>query len=157
MRAKNCFIATVLCMVIFVICALSDFYLCAILSLLSAFVFFTFGIYKHKDEQIRQEYAEFADMSQFVIGMTKEDVEKLNSKYIKMRIDETNASLSGICETCGGKVVNGVCTYCGNVYDDNSKISYLNYATRYGERQFTFNGQNLIKTKIYLNSIEKFL
>lgn len=157
LNAKKCFIATVTGVVMFVVYAIFEWHLLAILSLLSSFVFLTFGLYKYQNERVRREYAEFSDMSKFYIGMPKEEVEKLNSNYIGVRIDETNEALSGICETCGGKVVNGVCAYCGNVYDDSTKISYIQYNTRYGGRLFTFKGPKLTNMKIELNPIEKFL
>lgn len=144
------------CMTLFVIFALYDLYILAMISLLFAFAFLFDGVYKHSNESAKKEYEEFSDMSEFFIGMPKEDVKRLNSKYIETIIDETNEALSNICETCGGKVVNGVCTYCGNKYDDSTKITYLVYNTRYGVRTFMFKGPILTNMKIELNSIKNF-
>ena len=157
MNAKTCFIVTIVFMVLFVVSALFDMYLFAIVFPLVGFCFLVVGIYKTKNHNIVAEYTAFSDMSKFALGMSKDEVRNLNSDYIETRIDESNEALSGICETCGGKVVNGVCTYCGNVYDDSTKISYIQYNTRYGERLFTFKGQKLTNMKIELNPIEKFL
>lgn len=156
-NAKKCFIATVTGIVMFVIYAIFEWALLAILSLLLSFVFLTFGLYKYQNERVRREYAEFSDMSKFKLGMTKDEVRNLNSCYIETIIDDTNECISGICETCGGKIENGVCTYCGNKYDDNSKVTYLVYDTRYGERTFTFKGNVLTNTRILVKPIEKFL
>lgn len=157
MSAKNCFIATIVCMVLFVVFSLLDIYLLAILSPLMAFGFLTAGIYKVKQQNIIAGYTAFSDMSKFVIGMSKDEVRSLNSGYVETRIDDTNEGISGICETCGGKIENGVCTYCGNKYDDNSKVTYLVYDTIYGERTFTFKGNVLTNTRIWIKPIENFL
>ena len=157
MSAKNCFIITIVCIVLYVIFVLIELYLLSLISIIVAFVFLVAAIYKYNVEQVYKEYAEFSDMSEFFIGMSKEDVRMLNSKYIETRIDETNEALSNICETCGGKVVNGVCTYCGNKYDDSSKVTYLVYDTRYGERTFTFKGNVLTNTRIWVKPMENFL
>ena len=69
----------------------------------------------------------------------------------------SNEAMSGICETCGGKVVDGVCIYCGNKYDDTTKITYLFYGTNFGQRTFTFKGDKLVNTHIWLKSLEECL
>lgn len=155
--STKCFITAIGCFVLFILFAIFEWFFLSMFTFLTVFGLLTFGIYKYRDERIRKEYAEFADMSMFIIGMSKEDVRKLNSKYIEHRIDMSNEAMSGICETCGGKVVDGVCTYCGNKYDDSTKITYLFYGTNFGQRTFTFKGDRLVNIHIWLNSLEQFL
>ena len=157
MSAKNCFIATIVCVVLFVVSALFDISLSVFLSPLIGFGFLVAGIYKVKKHNTIAAYTAFSDMSKFKLGMTKDEVRNLNSGYVETIIDDTNECISGICETCGGKIENGVCTYCGNKYDDNSKVTYLVYDTRYGERTFTFKGNVLTNTRIWVKPMENFL
>lgn len=155
--AIKCFIISMVCVGLFVLFVMFEWFFLSMLALLIAFGFLTISIYKYRKEIILTAYDEFSDMSMFVIGMTKDDVRRLNSYYSEQRIEMSNEPTNGICETCGGKVVDGVCLYCGNKYDDTTKVTSLIYSTAYGQRTFTFKGNKLTNTKIWLRPLEDFL
>lgn len=155
MSSKQCFIIALICFGVFIIAALCDWIWLAIVVPLVGFGFLVAGIYLHSENSIKRGYAEFSDTSKEKIGMTINEVRRLNSRYAEASIDETNEATSGVCESCGGKVVNGVCTYCGNKYDDdNSKIITLIYRSQFGEKTFTFKGGRLTNSKIVLYPID---
>ena len=155
MSSKHCFIITLICLGVFLIAALNDWVWIALIAPLVSVGFLTAGLYIRSENSIKREYAEFSDTSKEKIGMTINEVRRLNSRYAEALIDETNEATSGVCESCGGKIVNGVCTYCGNKYDDdNSKIITLIYRSQFGEKTFTFKGGRLTNSKIVLYPID---
>lgn len=118
--------------------------------IMTGFVLLIVGYYKYALGLHENRYARFSDTSNERIGMSIDEVRKLNSEYEETVIYEKNAPIVAVCKTCGGKVVNGVCTYCGNKYNNNEYISTLVYTSEFGEKTFTFNNGVLTNSKIVL-------
>ena len=155
MSSKLCFIISLICLVVFFVAIEFEYHLLAMIVPFIGIVFLSVGLTIRSENSIKREYAEFSDTSKEKIGMTISEVRRLNSRYAEASIDETNASSSGVCESCGGKVVNGICTYCRTIYgDDNSQITTLIYRSQYGEKTFTFKGGKLTNSKIVLYPID---
>ena len=155
MSPKYCFIIFFISIPVSIIALFLEVYLIAFTFPLIGFGFLVAGICIASENSIKRGYAEFSDTSKEKIGMTISEVRQLNSMYAEATIDETNEATSGVCESCGGKIVNGVCTYCGNQYgDDNSKIITLIYRSQFGEKTFTFKGGRLTNSKIVLYPID---
>lgn len=92
-----------------------------------------------ENERIKSEYNNFVNDTSIRNGMTVEEVKSICPYKLVSEVQKTSAQLKGICPTCGGKIVDGTCQYCGNSYNDHSNITVLTYACKYGKRAYTFN------------------
>lgn len=118
------------------------------------------GINKWSENYSIDEYRKFSDTSRERVGMTVDEIRELNAEYIddETVVRERSQSVTtGQCKTCGGKVVDGKCSYCGNIYEDDSNILKLSYSTDYGTKEFTFNHGKLVGSKISLRPLKDVL
>lgn len=92
-----------------------------------------------ENERIKSEYNNFIYDTSIRNGMTIEEVKSICPYRLVSEVQKTSAQLKGICPTCGGKIVDGNCQYCGNSYNDHSNITVLTYLCKYGKRAYTFN------------------
>lgn len=92
-----------------------------------------------ENERVKEEYDRFAYDTSIRNGMTIEEVKSICPYRLVSEVQKTSAQLKGICPTCGGKIVDGTCQYCGNSYNDHSNITVLTYLCKYGKRAYTFN------------------
>lgn len=146
------YIAGVICTILFVVAILLEWYFWSFVIGFAAYLLFCAGAVLKDMDKERKEYNDFYDISVFKIGMPMQEVVKLNSKYRLVKIaDEKNAVPIDTCPSCGAKVTNGKCEYCGNTYTDNSGVSRLIYESRYGKRIFEFDeNKRLINFKRWI-------
>lgn len=154
---QNYQIASVLFFVSSIICLCCGFYFVCVLQGIAALLLFLYANWIKTDQNTSREYDEFVYSKTIKHGMTIDQV-KEELKGQPFVTDHTISALeNGICPTCGGKVVNGKCQYCGNVYSDDSDVLVLSYNCKYGTKAYTFKNGILDKIYTHANPINNFL
>jgi hypothetical protein len=106
---------------------------------------------REKEEKIKKEYYNFFYSTDNLIGQPIDVIKELNTINPTLEKRIVNIPSKGICPTCGGKVINGKCLYCGNEYDEHTEILELKYECEFGEKTYVF--KNGFLTKINTNAI----
>jgi hypothetical protein len=155
---KDYQIAGFVCLGIGVIFVIFDVFFMSFISFAAFLCLVFYGNWIKVDEQTKKEYNEFVYSTAIKTGsMTIEQVKDVLRSQHFVTDQEIATPESGICPTCGGKVINGKCQYCGNVYESNSDIVVLSYSCKYGTKAYTFKNGILDKIQTHANPIEDFL
>lgn len=145
------------CLGIGVIFVIFDVFFISFIAFMAAFCLILYGNWIKVDGQTKQEYNEFVYSTAIKTGMTIEQVKDVLKNQPFATDQQIATPESVICPTCGGKVINGNCQYCGNVYESNSNIVVLSYSCKYGTKSYTFKNGVLDKIQTHANPIEDFL
>ena len=154
---KNYKMASAAIFTVSLICIFCGVYFVPTIGLIVAFFLFLYAKWMETDEQTNREYNEFVYSMAIRTGMTMEQVKTALNGQPFATDQKVSISESKICPTCGGKVVNGTCQYCGNMYSDDSNFVVLSYSCKYGTKAYTFKNGILEKINTHANPIEDFL
>ena len=112
---------------------------------------------KKENDEIIKQYNDFINSDKEKIGMTISEIKSLYPDA-KMKCSTiVKSSSKSVCQSCGGKIINGKCEYCGNEYIDDSETIILEYECKFGIKKYIFKQGKLISINSNAKPIEEFL